>query len=141
MLARTNLEILVLMGMARAAALKSPDPYKKVGCIGLDMNGNILGHGINHGGFSVKDGFWDDREKRRPFVVHAEMDLVTSIKPKTLFAVLITLFPCVHCMNLLASAGTRMVYYDEMYDKDRQAIEVARHHQIFLVDIKRDVER
>lgn len=133
MLQRTKAEMMMIV--AHQIARYSPDPFKKVGCVGLDEYGDIVGTGWNHAGKKASQSFWKDREERRPYVIHAEIDLIVST-PYQIDTVIITLFPCVHCMNALAAKGVSEIYYDEIYDKDRKALEVANFHHISLYQIE-----
>lgn len=127
---------------AKGISNYSPDPYMKVGCVGITQKGNLVA-GVNHAGKNINSNneLWKDRDKRRPFIIHSEVDLIRdhmnhnygSDKIRT---VIITLFPCISCMNLLAAVGVRTIYYIEIYDKDRQALEVARFHGITCIQYK-----
>lgn len=122
-----------MIKLAEARAATSLDPHKKVGIIGLDKNGNYVDFGINHAGHVVDNLFWNDRERRRKFMVHAEIDLLMKLnhsKEPPITQVFITLFPCEYCMVALAQAGVIEVHYLEIYDKDKGALEVAKHHGV-----------
>jgi len=107
---------------------RSEDPYKKVGACILDKEGRILSVGYN--GLlpkqTVPDGFWEDRDERRKFMIHAEINALASItrydKPYILAS---TLLPCSSCAINIASYGIKYVYYVEEYHKDQLA------HKIF----------
>jgi deoxycytidylate deaminase len=113
----------------------------KVGCAGLDMFGEVVAKGHNHAlgvaapvGPVTADAFWGNREERRNFMIHAEQDMVSKTLEE-LHYVVITLFPCVSCMNLLAVAGCKVLIYADIYDKDKKAIEVAKFHNIELIHV------
>lgn len=136
------------MGMKSAAyymqeAVKvseqSPDPYKKVGCVGVNDRGSIVAFGYN----SILDidphaGFWRDREKRRPYMIHAEVHMARMLVAPcygeqsrfNIVNVYITLFPCVHCMTVLAALEVKKVIYMEAYAKDALAFDVADFYGI-----------
>jgi dCMP deaminase len=121
-------------------AMSSPDPYRKVGCLAIDERGLIITSGYNHaGGIPTIHNFWKDREARRPFMIHAEQDLIADYSGRFQYKpyfVLITLFPCEPCMNLLAAAGVRKIFYMAMYAKDAGAVLVAQHHGIELEKVE-----
>ena len=78
------------------------------------------------------------RDRRRPFMIHAEIDMMSRIpdrEQRTLF-LFTTLFPCCSCMCALAAFGFTEVHYIEIYDKDKQALEVADHYGITCVEYK-----
>jgi deoxycytidylate deaminase len=110
----------------------------KVGCVLLDINDEVIALGFNHLGKTAPVSMYQDREGRRPFVIHAEIAALSSIylnsdKPIT---AIVTLLPCTHCMCALASFGVKSLYYHQAYDKDLKAIEVAKHYSIAISKIK-----
>jgi len=123
-------ELQSLKDKAISLAGKSPDPYMKVCCIGLDAAGTMLGYGVNHAGKVIMKDFWKDREARRPFVIHAELDMLANCRNLPVRTIVITLLPCVNCMNALAAFGIKVVYYMDWYTKDIEAFNVAKHHGI-----------
>ena len=135
-------ELQRLKEQALRVAAESPDPYKKVGCLGLNAYGAVIASGFNHAGkMQFKKSFWADRDKRRPFVVHAEIDMLSkciglNVNIHRLSQIIITLLPCEPCMNALAAFGVRVVYYLDFYDRDLGALDVARHHGIVCVQLK-----
>lgn len=128
------------MNIALKAALESPDPWMKVGCVGLNENKEFVASGYNSildakpelmGWRSVED-FMSERTLRRPFMVHAETMMCSYIKKGEIQEVVITLFPCVDCMKLLASHGVKKVTYLEAYDKDKASFRIA---QFFGIEV------
>ena len=68
------------------AAMRSEDPFKKVGACALGDDNKVLALGYN-GLASGKEldpekkkKFWEDRDFRRPFVIHAEANCLSGIK-------------------------------------------------------------
>ena len=59
--------------IAEVAALRSEDKYVQVGSCALDYSNRVIGVAYNGlaSGISVPDSFWDDRDVRRPFMIHA----------------------------------------------------------------------
>lgn len=124
-----------LIQQAEEQAYMSPDPWKKVGCVGISKDGYYFSVGHNHAGSVKNSAFWLNRESRRPFIIHAEIEMLSRCM-KAIHTVVITLFPCVACMNALAAFGIKRIYYGEIYDKDRQALEVAKFHGITCIQYK-----
>ena len=54
------------MTLAHAAALRSEDPYRKVGAAALDADNRVIGTAYNglYPGFKAQDTFWASREER-----------------------------------------------------------------------------
>lgn len=112
---------------------RSEDPYKKVGACILNKEGRILSVGYN--GLlpkqTVPDDFWKDRDERRKFMIHAEINALASItrydKPYLLAC---TLLPCCSCAVNIASYGIKYVYYLEEYEKDQLAHEIFDFYKI-----------
>jgi dCMP deaminase len=67
--------------IAWAATLRSEDPYMKVGACALGHQKEVLG--VAYSGLApgkiVEESFWSDRHKRRPFMIHAEANLLARI--------------------------------------------------------------
>lgn len=125
-----------MMKLAKCLAEESPDPYKKVCCIALDERDNFLYHGVNGiRDMEVSNNFWADRKKRRKFIIHAEIAMVKFIGNTQIQSVVTTLFPCVHCMTVLAAYHVRQLFFDEMYDKDKPAIAVAAFYNIECIKL------
>ena len=53
-----------VMTLAHAAALRSEDPYRKVGAAALDADNRVIGTAYNglYPGFKAQDTFWASRE-------------------------------------------------------------------------------
>ena len=66
-----------VMALAHVAALRSEDPYRKVGAAALDKDNRVIGTAYNglYPGFSAPEGFWNSREERQKFMLHAEINL------------------------------------------------------------------
>ena len=106
--------------MALAAAERSEDPYRKVGACAMNEEGRVIGVAYNGvmAGFDVGPHFWDDRNQRQLYMLHAEQNLCALVKRGELFAVAVTLQPCPDCAKLLVAHGVREVYYLEKYLKN-----------------------
>lgn len=108
------------MMLAYIASLRSEDPHRKVGAVALDARGYTLGLAYNGltPGAEVKPGFWDDRDARRRYCIHAEQNLCALFKRGQVHTVAVTTHPCASCASLLASHGVGVVLYGESYGAD-----------------------
>ena len=117
---------------------RSEDPYKKVGVCVLNKEGRILSVGYN-GLLSkqqILNNFWEDRDERRKFIIHAETNALACItrydKPYILAS---TLLPCANCAINICSHGIKYVYYREEYHKDQLAYEIFDFYKVSLKKI------
>ena len=126
--------------LAEVAALRSPDPFRKVGCSVLDSENRIISLGYNGlaKGKEVSDDFWKDRDKRRPFMIHAEMNALSLIKRGSGKLLASTLLPCSCCANVIAAHGIETVIFSEIYENDCSAFEIFKFHGIKLMKISLD---
>ncbi len=129
------------IALAKTASMRSEDPYKKVGACALDKNGRVLALGYNGlaSGKTInpwgKDSFWGDREKRRPFMIHAEANCLSMVKIDECSILASTLLPCSSCATMIAAYKIPTVVYSEEYDKDSLAHDIFKFYNINLVKI------
>lgn len=121
------------MSLAYVASLRSEDPYRKVGAVALDHNNRVIGTAYNGlaPGFEPPEGFWDDREKRQKFMLHAEVNLCSLFVRGQARVVATTTMPCTSCMQTLCAYGVEEVYYGEKY-KTSDAEEISKTYGIKL---------
>jgi dCMP deaminase len=119
------------MALAGVAALKSKDPYVKVGCCLLRHDNTIASLGYNGFPSGVKED-WSDRDERRKYVNHSEQNALRFVKPNECYLAAITLLPCNDCLKSLASYGIKKVIYREVYDKDNSSLILANKFGIEL---------
>jgi dCMP deaminase len=117
---------------------RSEDPYKKVGVCILNKEGRILSIGYN--GLLTKqtatDSFWDNRDERRKYIIHAEINALTCIsRYDNPYILASTLLPCANCAINICSHGIKNVYYSEEYDKDILAHEIFDFYKVKLQKI------
>lgn len=114
------------LDLATTASQRSEDPYKKVGACALDWNNRILGVGYNGlaCGKSANATFWEDRDRRRPFMIHAEANCLTLFTAGECRLLAVTLLPCSYCATMIAAYKIPEVIYGETYDKDQKALEI-----------------
>lgn len=99
------------MRLAEVAAMRSEDPYVKVGACVLRRDYSIGGLGYNGAPTGVELD-WSDREERRKYVIHAEANALRYIKPDEGLLLAVTLMPCTSCITLIASYRIEEVFYE-----------------------------
>lgn len=107
------------MHLAKAASLRSEDPYIKVGACALSHTNRVLGvsyNGLREKFVADKD-FWSDRDKRRPFVLHAETNLLSLVRPGDCRLIAVTLLPCESCARQIIAWNISYVLYLKEYDQ------------------------
>jgi dCMP deaminase len=104
--------------LARTASLRSEDPYKKVGACALSHDNRVLGVAYNglKSGKNVNDVFWKDRDKRRPFMIHAEANLLSLFSRDEAKIIAVTMLPCCSCARLICAWNIMKVIYNEEYE-------------------------
>jgi dCMP deaminase len=120
------------LSIAEISQHRSEDPYQKVGACVLDQNHRIIGIGYN--GLAIgknpPDGFWDDRDKRRPYMIHAEANALACVKQGEGILLACTLLPCRSCATLIAAHGIKKVIYLDIYERDTSAIDIFDFYNI-----------
>lgn len=124
------------MALAQVAALRSEDPYRKVGAAALDVDNRVIGTAYNglYPGFSAPVGFWDDRDERQKFMLHAEINLCSLFKRGEAVLVACTTMPCTSCMQALCAHGVKKILYREGYDKSEAPL-IAEKYGVELIPI------
>ena len=124
--------------LAKTASLRSEDPYIQVGACALSSDNRVLGLGYNGlaPGKDVDEQFWLDRDKRRPFMIHAEANCLSLFKSGECKILAVTLMPCSACATLIAGYQIKRVVYQDLY-RDEKAIEILDfygiiHQQVIL---------
>ena len=119
------------LDLAKVAATRSQDPFVKVGATILRKDHSIASLGYNGVPSGVKIN-WGDRDERRKRVIHAEINALRYIKPEEGYILACCLSPCRYCVQAIASYGIKIVCYDEEYDKDEFAFELAKEFGVSL---------
>lgn len=124
--------------LADVAKLRSEDPYMQVGACALSKDNRVLGCAYNGlaAGKVVDPSFWNDRDLRRPFMIHAETNLLSLCKQGEVKLVASTLLPCTSCAQALAAYGVEEVVFNEIYQRDVKALEIFDFYKIKLTQIK-----
>lgn len=112
--------------LAETASLRSEDPYVKVGACALGEDYRVLSVGYNGlaSGKIVADNFWQDRDKRRRYMIHAEANCLALFKASECSILAVTLLPCSYCATLIAGYKIPTVVYRETYERDLNALEI-----------------
>ncbi|MEP4079370.1 deoxycytidylate deaminase [Haloferula sp.] len=105
------------MALAHVASLRSEDPYRKVGAAALDFDNRVIGTAYNGlaPGFDPSEGFWDDRDARQKYMLHAEVNLCSLFRRGEVKLVACTTMPCTSCMQTLCAYGVKEIYYRDIY--------------------------
>ena len=123
--------------LAKTAALRSEDPYKKVGAVAIRPDSSIAA--VSYNGAPPKIEIdWSDRDARRPYIIHAEMNVLRFIKPHECDKVAITLSPCVDCLKNMTAYGIKDIYFIERYENADHVLvdKIASMYKITLHHIK-----
>lgn len=135
---RISFEELAL-NIANESSKRSEDIYKKVGCCILNEEGRVLSTGYN--GLLPKINkdkkFWYNRDLRRKYIIHAEINALSRVKREDKpYILATTLLPCSSCALNIASYGIKKVIYKEDYVNDRGCHEVFNFYKIKLIKLK-----
>lgn len=120
------------MEIARVVATRSPDPYKKVGAVVIDSENRIIACGYNGlaPGFDPPLDFWENKEARKPFMIHAEINALSYIKRGEGHILFCTLKPCVPCLLACIAHGIKTIWYDEDKPEMTESNEIASKYGI-----------
>lgn len=124
--------------IANAVKERSEDPYKKVGACILNKEGRVLSIGYN--GLlpkqKIKNKFWENRDERRKFIIHAEINALASIsRYDNPYILASSLLPCSTCAINICAHGIKNVFYTEEYHKDILAYEIFDFYKVKLKKI------
>ena len=123
--------------LARVAALKSKDPYIQVGCCLLRHDNSVASLGFNGFPSKMKE-CWINRDERRKYVVHSEINALRYVRPEECYLAAVTLLPCNDCLKSLAAYGIKRIVYSEIYKQDPSTLELAKEFGIELIQITSD---
>ena len=118
--------------LAETASLRSEDPYVQVGACALDKDNRVLGVAYNGlaPGTTMSDYFWADRDGRRPFILHAETNLLSLFKRGEGYLLACTLLPCSCCARQIVAHGIKKIVYRDLYTKDMSALDIFKFYNI-----------
>jgi dCMP deaminase len=125
------------LSLAHVAKLRSEDPYRKVGACALDHENRVLGVAYNglKSGINVPPEFWSDRDWRRPYMIHAEANLLSLFKKGECKTIALTCSPCSACATLIAAHDIKKVVYCDEYEKDTTGLDIIRFNKITNIRI------
>ena len=124
--------------LAQSASSRSEDPYNKVGACALGYNNRVLGVAYNGlvSGKKVSKSFWQDRNSRRPYIIHAEQNILSLFKRGEARLLACTLLPCSDCARLISSWEIPLVCYIGDYHRDSGALDIFKFYNVKLKKIK-----
>lgn len=135
--ARTRLTIPeYAMALAHVASLRSEDPFRKVGAVAIDFDNRVIGTAYNGlaPGYIATPDFWADRDERRKYMLHAEVNLCSLFTRGNVKLVACTTKPCTSCMQMLCAYGVKEVYYRDDYPESEANL-IADRYAISLVQL------
>jgi deoxycytidylate deaminase len=98
------------------AELRSEDPYLQVGCCAIKKDSDIvLGYNGFPAGFNMS---MEDRDARRPYMIHAERNVLDRVKPNEIKIFAVTHLPCPECLKSIKQKGVNEIYY--LHDLERK---------------------
>jgi dCMP deaminase len=124
------------MALAHVASLRSEDPFRKVGAVAIDHSNRVIGTAYNGlaPGYEAPPGFWDDREARQKFMLHAEVNLCSLFTRGSVKLVAVTTKPCTSCMQMLCAYHIQEIYYRDDYERS-DADAIAKLYGVRLVQL------
>ena len=123
--------------LAKVAARRSGDKFRQVGASALDFSNRVIGVAYNGliSNFDPPADFWEDRETRRKYMVHAEANLLSLFKRDECKLLACTLLPCSSCATMISAYGIKKVVFQEMYDRDCNALDIFKFYGVEIVKI------
>ncbi len=117
------------MALAHVASLRSEDPFRKVGAVAIDFDNRVIGTAYNGlaPGYNANSDFWNDRDDRRKYMLHAEVNLCSLFTRGNVRLVACTTKPCTSCMQMLCAYGVKEVYYRDDYPESEADLIAARY--------------
>lgn len=118
---------------------RSQDIHTQVGaCIINEDSSVLLGYNGAPPGIELD---WSDREGRRPYVLHAESNVLDLAKPGSVKLMAVTHLPCSECLKRIAKYRIKTVYYVHRKYKSADAtksLKMAKFLGINLIQIDLD---
>jgi deoxycytidylate deaminase len=107
------------LDLASVVATRSEDPHVKVGAVVFRADWSVVGAGYNGAPHGV-DVDWSDREGRRRYVIHAEVNALRYATRADLLGgyLATTHLPCHQCMPVIASYGISEIWYSNLLEGD-----------------------
>jgi len=95
--------------------------------VGVGYNGLASGVSMPY------KNFWENRDHRRKFMIHAEANCLSLCKKGEVELLAVTLLPCSSCATMISAYGIEEVFYRDTYERDEQAKEIFDWYNIKLV--------
>jgi dCMP deaminase len=114
------------LAMAEATSKRSEDPFTKVGAVVVNTDKRIIATGYNglKPGFKAPNQFWEDRDMRLKFMIHAEMNALSYVTRNDQIKFLAcTHSPCHMCMPMIIAHGVPMVVFRELYHRIQRPLQ------------------
>ncbi|WP_395731720.1 deoxycytidylate deaminase [Prosthecobacter sp.] len=123
------------MALAHVASLRSEDPFR-VGAVAIDFDNRVIGTAYNGlaPGYDADPDFWADRDARRKYMLHAEVNLCSLFTRGNVRLVACTTKPCTSCMQMLCAYGVKEVYFRDDYPES-EADAIAGRYGIPLIQL------
>lgn len=121
--------------MAEIAAIRSEDPYQKVGACALRYDNTVAGVGYNGAPAGININ-WSDRDLRRSFVVHAELNCLNFVKPGEVKLLALTLSPCNECLKTIAIKKIPLVVFRTKYTTNDAYLKTLEVANVFKIELK-----
>lgn len=118
--------------LAEVASLKSKDPWVQVGTCLLRKDHTVASLGFNGFPSGMVEN-WDDRDERRKYVVHSEINALRYVEPGECYLAACTLLPCNDCLKSLAAYYIKKIIYKDIYKFDQSTLELASKFGIELI--------
>lgn len=134
-----------MIQLAHVVAMRSEDPYMQAGCIAVRDDWSVAGIGYNGlpPDVTMQDEWWADRDGRRPFMIHSEVNAMRYSRPGEVTRIISTHIPCANCMTVLGSYRVREVYYTsqlgEAHDLET-IIQIATLNKMWLHNVPLIIE-
>ena len=118
------------LDIARTAAQRSEDIYKKVGACALNSKNMIVAVGYNGlaPGKDVSYQFFGTRTPPGP-------NCLSLVKRGEVNLLACTLLPCSSCATMIAAYGVKKVVYEEVYHRDVAALDIFDFYGIDCVKL------
>jgi dCMP deaminase len=118
--------------IAQAACLRSEDPYRQVGACALDYSNRVIGVAYNGlaPGVNGTEEFWSNQDGRRPYMIHAETNLLSLFRRGECRLLACTLLPCSCCASMISAYGIKKVVYKDVYYRDPLALQIFEFNKI-----------
>lgn len=126
--------------LAAVASLRSEDKWTKVGACALSQENRVLGVAYNGlaSGKEVSSEFWENREDRLNYMLHAEINLLSLFRRGEARLIATNLMPCLSCAQAICAWGIKKVVFSEDYHRDNRAELVFKFYNVELSKIKLD---